>query len=104
MRKFLAYRGCQRIMDALVWQMVSFVSNTMNYQQQLDARGLACPMPLLKTKLALQQLAVDEVLWVIASDQGSWRDIPRYVELSVHQLVASDVVDGDYHFWLKKGA
>lgn len=86
-----------------MWQTVFSVSNVITYQQQLDARGLECPMPLLKTKLALQGLATGEVLWVVASDQGSWRDIPRYLELSAHHLLASDVVAGDYHFWIKKG-
>lgn len=60
-------------------------------------------MPLLKMKLALRNLQLGDVLWVIANDQGSWRDIPRYVELSTHQLLTSQEIDGDYHFWLKKG-
>ena len=47
-----------------VWQKVSRVSNFSEYQQHLDASGLACPMPLLKTKLALRDLAAGEVLLV----------------------------------------
>ena len=46
----------------------------------LDARGLSCPMPLLKTKLALQQLSAGSILQVLATDSGSNQDIPAYLE------------------------
>lgn len=45
----------------------------------LDARGQPCPLPLLKTKLHLQQLAAGDRLEVMASDPGARRDIPAFV-------------------------
>jgi len=54
----------------------------------LDATGLQCPMPLLKTKLALRDLSPGQTLEVTATDAGSARDIPRYLEKSPHELVS----------------
>lgn len=53
----------------------------------LDARGLACPMPLLKAKLALHPLAQGEYLRVFATDAGSVRDFHAFARLSAHDLV-----------------
>jgi len=79
------------------------VSNQYNYDLHLDARELNCPMPLLKTKLALKNLSSGQILWVSATDAGSLRDIPKYLTLSAHQLLASDETEGVFHFWIKKG-
>lgn len=86
-----------------VWQKGYSVSNFANYQQHLDTSGLACPMPLLKTKLALRELSVGERLLVIATDSGSWRDIRKYVEMSGHELLAAAEVNGQYQFLIRKG-
>lgn len=79
------------------------MSNFSDHHQHLDAVGLACPMPLLKTKLALRDLAAGEILLVTTSDSGSSRDIPRYVSMSAHELLAADEVDGHYQFLIRKG-
>lgn len=70
--------------------------------QMLDARGLTCPMPLLKAKLALNAMQAGQILYVSATDAGSVRDFQRFAELSGHQLLASDSADGEYHYWLRK--
>ncbi|MCK2147833.1 MULTISPECIES: sulfurtransferase TusA family protein [Marinobacter] len=70
----------------------------------LDASGLLCPMPLLKTKLELNSMTPGEELEVIATDSGSARDIPAFIELSSHQLVSSAETDGQYRFVIKCGA
>jgi len=80
------------------------VSNSISYQQHLDARGLECPMPLLKTKLALKQLNPGEVLWVTATDAGSWRDIKKFTELTSHELLQASDEQDCYQYWIKKGA
>ncbi|WP_228344560.1 sulfurtransferase TusA family protein [Venatoribacter cucullus] len=79
------------------------MSNFSEYQQHLDASGLACPMPLLKTKLALRELSVGQVLLVTATDSGSWRDIRKYADMSGHELLAADEVNGRYQFLIRKG-
>lgn len=66
--------------------------------QTLDATGLACPMPLLKTKLQLQSMAAGDRLVVIATDPGSARDIPEWLAQSPHRLDDSAVSDERYRF------
>lgn len=79
------------------------MSNTVHHQF-LDASGLSCPMPLLKTKLALKSLSEGEVLWVRATDAGSWRDIRKYVEMTNNELIEASDDQCYYDFWIKKGA
>ncbi|MCL5041366.1 MAG: sulfurtransferase TusA family protein [Gammaproteobacteria bacterium] len=69
---------------------------------ELDARGLSCPLPLLKAKQALHALASGQVLHIAATDAGSWRDIQRFAELSGHALVHADTLDDEFHYWLRK--
>lgn len=69
----------------------------------LDATGLRCPMPLLKTKLELNGMTAGEQLEVIATDVGSQRDIPAWVALSAHELVTQSECEGQYRFVIKCG-
>jgi len=69
----------------------------------LDASGLRCPMPLLKTKLELNGMSPGEELEVIATDSGSARDIPAFLALSSHTLLSSAEADGEYRFVIKCG-
>lgn len=69
----------------------------------LDASGLHCPMPLLKTKLELNTMAPGSELEVIATDAGSARDIPAFLRLSRHQLVSSSQTGDQYRFVIKCG-
>ncbi|MCY4046003.1 MAG: sulfurtransferase TusA family protein [Cellvibrionales bacterium] len=64
----------------------------------LDARGLSCPLPLLKTKLALKAMEKGETLDVLASDSGSFKDIPVYLEQTEHKLLVKETQGDDYHF------
>ncbi|WP_447555321.1 sulfurtransferase TusA family protein [Vreelandella sp. EE22] len=68
----------------------------------IDAYGLACPLPLLKAKQALASLEGGKLLEVIASDQGSWRDIVSFAEQSAHTLVKREQRGDQYHFWIRK--
>ena len=71
---------------------------------ELDARGLDCPMPLLKAKRALNTLTAGDRLRVLATDQGSVRDFQVFCEQSGHRLLASDEQDGVYIHLLEKAA
>lgn len=71
--------------------------------QTVDARGLACPLPLLRAKIALNGMTVGQVLYLTATDAGSQRDILRFAELSGHKLLHADSRDGEFHYWLSKG-
>ncbi|NQD38329.1 sulfurtransferase TusA family protein [Permianibacter sp. IMCC34836] len=69
---------------------MSEVSNPQKFPvaRVLDARGLRCPLPLLRAKQALIALSVGEVLEVLATDPGALRDIPAWCRLSGQQLLA----------------
>lgn len=60
-------------------------------------------MPLLKTRLELRTLQPGQVLQVTATDGGSWRDIPRYIAMSPHELLSADEVNGQYIFLIRTG-
>lgn len=69
---------------------------------RLDASGLSCPLPLLKAKQALAGMQAGQLLEVIATDVGSWRDFESFVEHSRHTLVEREQGDGIYRYWLRK--
>jgi tRNA 2-thiouridine synthesizing protein A len=70
--------------------------------QVLDCSGLACPMPILKTKKAVDSLELGQVLKMIATDPGSTPDIKAWTQKTGHQLVETEQ-DGDkFIFYIKK--
>lgn len=68
----------------------------------IDASGLACPLPLLKLKLGLRELAVGQTICVIATDAGSKKDIPVYCELSGNLLLKTQESGERILFWVKR--
>jgi len=70
--------------------------------KQLDARGLRCPLPLLRAKQALVALAVGEVLDILANDQGALRDIPAWCQLSGQELLLQEERDGMLRFLVRR--
>ncbi|MEC7545455.1 sulfurtransferase TusA family protein [Thalassolituus sp.] len=80
------------------------MSNLMTPDSILDATGLQCPMPLLKTKLALRELTSGQILKVIATDSGSQQDIPRYLEKTNHRLLShTNESRGEFTFMIVCG-
>ncbi|WP_432695417.1 sulfurtransferase TusA family protein [Marinobacterium sp. YM272] len=71
--------------------------------EQLDASGLACPLPLLKAKQALSRMAPGEVLKVIATDSGSVRDFRVYVDNSDHEMLDSFTEGESYIHIIRRG-
>ncbi len=69
---------------------------------ELDARGLDCPMPLLKAKRALNGMAQGERLRVLATDKGSVRDFEVFSRQSGFPLISSDEVDGVFIHVIEK--
>ena len=74
----------------------------MQVDEKLDARGLTCPLPLLKAKQALNKLDSGRVLEVICTDAGSVRDFEVFARQSGNQLLKQASDDGEYTLWLKK--
>ncbi|WP_192035304.1 sulfurtransferase TusA family protein [Halomonas sp. YLGW01] len=76
---------------------------TLQADDVLDARDLPCPLPLLKAKQALSRLTAGQVLEVLATDAGSWRDFESFVAQSAHEMPAREARGEVYHYWLRKG-
>lgn len=74
------------------------------YDDYLDAKGLDCPLPLLKAKQALNRLSAGQVLYVEATDQGSVRDFDVFARQSGNNLLYSESLDSEFRFWLRKQA
>jgi tRNA 2-thiouridine synthesizing protein A len=70
--------------------------------QTLDASGLNCPMPILKTKKALKQMEPGQVLEVISTDAGSVKDLVAFCNQTGNILLKSIEVDGKYIFTVEK--
>ncbi|WP_053980680.1 sulfurtransferase TusA family protein [Marinagarivorans algicola] len=82
--------------------------DTTDTTYAVDAKGLSCPMPLLKAKLALNRCAVGDTVCVQATDGGSVRDFRAFTELSSHILLRfSECTDDNgqlyYEYILQKG-
>jgi tRNA 2-thiouridine synthesizing protein A len=76
----------------------------MDFQKELDARGLNCPLPILKAKKALAELNSGEVLRVMATDPGSVRDFQAFSRQTGNQLLEhSSSADGsEFVFFLQR--
>lgn len=74
----------------------------MNFDKEFDASGLACPLPIVKTKKALNDMAAGQVLRVIATDPGSVADMAAFAEQTGHQLLEQSNENKKYVFFLKK--
>ncbi|VAW41871.1 hypothetical protein MNBD_DELTA04-1547 [hydrothermal vent metagenome] len=69
----------------------------------LDAKGLSCPMPLLRTKKEMGKLKSGEILQVMGTDPGSRNDIPGWCERSGHEFLGLKDEEGFTNYYIKKG-
>ena len=74
----------------------------MDFDKELDARGLSCPLPILKTKKSLNELASGQVLKVVATDPGSVKDFDAFANQTGHALLSSTQQDKEFIFYMKK--
>lgn len=74
----------------------------MKHDHELDARGLLCPLPILKTRFKLDTLAPGEVLKVISTDPGSVRDMAAFARQTGHRLLHAVSDDREHVFYLQK--
>ncbi len=74
----------------------------MNFDKELDARGLNCPLPILRTKKALVELTSGQVLKIMATDPGSVKDFQAFAKQTGNELLSSAESGGEYVFFMKK--
>ena len=70
-------------------------------QQRVDARGLSCPLPIVKTAQAVKLIAPGELLEVLATDAGSVKDFEAWSRATGHELVEQTLDAGTYRFVLR---
>lgn len=70
--------------------------------ERLDARGLNCPLPILRTKKTISTLNSGDILEVVSTDPGSLKDIESFCHQTGHELLSSLQSDGDFIFNIRK--
>ena len=74
----------------------------MNYDKELDARGLNCPLPILRSKKALNELVAGQVLKIMATDPGTVKDFQAFAKQTGNELLSSAEAGAEYVFFMKK--
>ena len=73
-----------------------------NSDIELDARGLNCPLPILRAKKSINDLTAGQVLKVIATDPGAVNDFTAFCKQTGNELLESVELDGEFQFRIKK--
>ena len=74
----------------------------MNFDKELDARGLNCPLPILKTKKSLNDMTSGQILKVISTDCGSVKDMQAFASQTGNTLVSQAEENSEYIFFMQK--
>lgn len=74
----------------------------MDFDRELDARGLNCPLPILRTKKSLTDMPPGDVLKVVATDPGSVKDFQAFSKQTGHALLSAVESKGEFSFFLRK--
>ncbi len=74
----------------------------MQFDKEIDTSGLNCPLPILKAKKALTDMQSGQVLKVVATDPGAWRDFEAFARQTGNELVMQEKTDASFVFGLKR--
>jgi tRNA 2-thiouridine synthesizing protein A len=74
----------------------------MEFQRELDTRGLNCPLPILKAKKALADMNSGEVLKVVATDPGSTRDFQAFARQTGNELLEQSSSNDEFIHFLRR--
>ena len=74
----------------------------MEFDREVDASGLNCPLPILRTKKALADMSSGQVLKVTATDPGSLRDFAMFAKQTGNELLSQSDTQGSYVFFMKR--
>jgi len=74
----------------------------MQYTQELDARGLNCPLPILRTKKALSTLTSGQVLKITSTDPGSVKDMQAFAKQTGNTLLSTAEAGGEFVFLMQR--
>lgn len=74
----------------------------MNFDKELDARGLSCPLPIVKTKKSLNDMTSGQVLKVVSTDSGSVKDMQAFANQTGNPLLETTQESGAFVFYVQK--
>lgn len=74
----------------------------MEFDRELDARGLNCPLPILRAKKALGELESGQVLRIVATDPGSVKDFQAFAKQTGNELLSQGEVNNEFEFFIKR--
>ena len=74
----------------------------MNFDKELDARGLNCPLPILRAKKALNELQPGQVLKIVATDPGSIKDFQAFSKQTGNELLSHAQANKEFTFFMKR--
>ena len=74
----------------------------MNFDKELDARGLNCPLPILRAKKALADMTAGQVLRITSTDPGSVKDFAAFAKQTGNELLSSAENNKEFEFYMKR--
>ena len=74
----------------------------MEFNRELDARGLRCPLPILRCKKGMAEIEGGEVLKVLATDPGAVKDFQAFCKQTGHELLSLEEHNQDFTFYIRK--
>ena len=74
----------------------------MHFDYEVDATGLKCPLPILRCKKGLNAIQSEQILKIIATDQGSKKDFDAFCRQTGHELLSLQDENGVITFFIKK--
>ncbi len=74
----------------------------MDYAKELDTRGLNCPLPILKAKKSLSEMASGQLIKIVATDPGSVRDFQAFARQTGHDLIEQQTVGSEFVHVLRR--
>ncbi|MCK7582648.1 MAG: sulfurtransferase TusA family protein [Chromatiales bacterium] len=74
----------------------------MNFDKELDARGLNCPLPILRAKKALTDMQSGQMLHIIATDPGSVKDFQAFAKQTGNELLSQAENNKEFEFFIKR--
>lgn len=74
----------------------------MQFDRELDVKGLNCPLPILRTKKTLAEMESGQVLRVLATDPGALKDFPAFAKQTGNELIGQKEAERVFEFFLKR--
>ncbi len=74
----------------------------LTIDKEVDARGTACPGPLLAAKKAIGELSSGQIMEILSSDEGTKKDVPKWAKKKGHEYLGTAEESGFFRIYLKK--